>query len=292
LELFIASDVDLRILTLPRGFDPCDFLQQHGADQLTERLETAPDAFEHAIHVQTHGIDLLRDTHRANRALEALLAILAKAPRLSDDDTSAKLLRQRQILARLAREFRVDESALRTRIGEVRRAAPTPHFSVDHQTPLPALTAADLDPHDAELLEILVGFPALADAALLDSVEDLLVSEPARSIFALYHQLGEWGHELDFGNVLSATDDPSLKSLLVDLDERSQSKQKNAQDDVADRLRRLIEDIRYRHGEPERRAQTSALEGSNLSEVEKQQLFLKLLEEQRKRQGIPAPTDG
>ena len=32
LELFVAEQVDLRILTLPEGLDPCDFLQKYGAD--------------------------------------------------------------------------------------------------------------------------------------------------------------------------------------------------------------------------------------------------------------------
>ena len=34
LELFVAQQVDLRILTLPDGLDPCDFLHQRGAEAL------------------------------------------------------------------------------------------------------------------------------------------------------------------------------------------------------------------------------------------------------------------
>ncbi|MFV1964896.1 MAG: DNA primase [Pirellulaceae bacterium] len=292
LELFVASDTELRILTLPQGSDPCDFLQQHGVDAMRRLLDTAPDAFGHAIQVQTRGVDLVQDTHRANQALEALLAILAKSPRVSSGGNSAKRLRERQILARLAREFRVEEPMLRMRIGEMRRAAPAPRVIAEPALPATGLSAADLEPHDAELLEILVAQPSLADVALEEISTEQLVSDPARAIFERYRQLGEMGNELDFGSVLSATDEPRLKSLLVDLDERSRSKEENALDDAAVRLNRLIEDIRYRHGASKRRDEMSALEDSELDETEKQRLFLKLLEEQRKRQGIPAPTDG
>ena len=63
LELFVASEVDLRILTLPQGLDPCDFLLNQGADAMHALLEQALDAFEHAVVTRTRGIDLLRDTH-------------------------------------------------------------------------------------------------------------------------------------------------------------------------------------------------------------------------------------
>ena len=34
LELFVAEKADLRIVTLPEGLDPADFLLEHGAEQL------------------------------------------------------------------------------------------------------------------------------------------------------------------------------------------------------------------------------------------------------------------
>ncbi len=50
LELFVAEQVDLRILTLPEGLDPCDFLHQKGAAAFAELLaNSAVDALEHAF---------------------------------------------------------------------------------------------------------------------------------------------------------------------------------------------------------------------------------------------------
>jgi len=297
LELFVASDVDLRVLTLPAGFDPCDFLLQRGPDEMRGLLASAADAFEHAINVRTRGVDPLRDTHRANQALEHLLSVLAKAPRLSTEATAAKLLRERQVLARLAREFRLDESVLRSRIGELRRNAPAPRH-IDTGGPTgSAFSANDLDPHDAELFEILVCHPSLIDTALLEIAPEQLTAEPSKAIFAVYRRVAELGQEVEFGRVLSELEDPALKSLLVELDERAHSKEEFACEDASGRLRQLIDDLQYRHQASEREECLAALDRQHLNEEEEketlQKLFEQKLHEQKiKRQGISAPTDG
>ena len=111
LELFVAQQVDLRILTLPDDLDPCDFLQQRGAEAFAELLATGTvDALDHAFRSATRGLDLDRDIHGASQALERLIAILAKAPRLRPDTTSEDRLREEKFLQRFAALFRVSET--------------------------------------------------------------------------------------------------------------------------------------------------------------------------------------
>ncbi len=122
LELFVAQQADLRILTLPDGLDPCDFLQQRGAEAFSQLLETgAVDALDHAFAVKTRGVDLERDVHAASQALEELVAIVARAPRLRHDTTSENRFREEKILQRLAARFRVDERDVRSRLTALRR---------------------------------------------------------------------------------------------------------------------------------------------------------------------------
>lgn len=120
LDLFIAHQIDLRIVTLPDNLDPCDFLLQHGRDAFMAQVAEAPDAWEHRIRTETRGIDLVQDTHQANRALESLLGLLASTPRPSETTPAAQRLREQQILNRLAREFHLDEHELRERVNERR----------------------------------------------------------------------------------------------------------------------------------------------------------------------------
>ena len=291
LELFVASEVDLRILTLPQGLDPCDFLLKQGADTMQAMLEQALDAFEHAVATRTQGIDLLRDTHRANQALEQLLATISKAPRMTSDTSSSRLLRERQIIARLAREFRLDETTLRTRIAELRKAAPATRIKVK-ETTQPRLSVSDLDPCDAELIELLTQHPELADQALAAIMPGELSSRPTRTIYETYQVVLGKGEPVEFNRILTELDDPQLKNLLVSLDEQATQKEKHVQEDAASRLRWLIDHLRGRREADQGRAKQAALEQRNLGEDEELDLLQQLVEQERKRQGIPAPTDG
>jgi DNA primase len=297
LELFIESDVDLRVMTLPEGLDPCDFLRKHGAEPMQELLSRAVDALEHALNVRIAGVDLLRDTHRANQALEQLLAILAKAPRASAESTSAKLLRERQLMARLSREFRLDESMLRTRVAELRRAAPVsrridPATSIQAENRPIAVSLSDVPPHDAELLEILLLHPELVAEALESVHEEDLRGDHARWIWQAYRKLNLEGISPDFGQILSAVDEPALKKLLVDLDDRGQSREPLAGEDAVSRLRGLVRDMQFRRRAAETTRQIAQLEQRKCDEQQEVALLQQLIQKERERQGITEPTDG
>jgi DNA primase len=126
LELFIAQQADLRILTLPEDLDPCDFLHKYGAAAFSELLAAkAVDALDHAYEVAIRGIDVERDVHGVGQAIERLLGILAKAPRLSGDTRGDARSQEQKIVQRLAGKFRVDEQELRRRLTALRRRAAT-----------------------------------------------------------------------------------------------------------------------------------------------------------------------
>ncbi len=126
LELFIAQQADLRILTLPEDLDPCDYLHKYGAAAFSELLATkAVDALDHAYEVTTRGIDVERDVHGVGQAIERLLAIVAKAPRLSGETRGDARIQEQKIVQRLAGKFRVDELELRRRLTALRRRSAT-----------------------------------------------------------------------------------------------------------------------------------------------------------------------
>ena len=167
LELFVANQMDLRIVTLPNEMDPCDFLQQHGREKMLELAAQAPDAWEYKIRAETAGIDPVRDTHQANQALENLMATLAKAPSVDKTGSSAQRLREQQILNRLARQFMIDESQLRTRLAEYRQQ---PVF--ERRSPEPAASESPaLHPFERDLFELLLQAPE-AVARVLEAIQE------------------------------------------------------------------------------------------------------------------------
>lgn len=290
LELFVASEIDLKILTLPDGADPCDFVAQQGAEAMQAALAGAPDAFTHAIQIHTADVDLLRDTHRANEALEQLLSVVAKAPRLSSDTKTSRLLRERQVLARLARDFFMEESALRDRLAEIREQGTQQRTNKLAESGSP-ITGQEITPTDRELLEILAVHHDLADLVVDELRPSELPAGPVRTILLAYDACTAAGETPEFSRILASLEDPQLKSLFVEIDERARDKDELAQEDAAVRLRHVLDELNSRDLETQRRQAVAALD-QQLSPEEELQILNDLVERERKRQGIPAPTDG
>lgn len=295
LELFVAEQVDLRILTLPEGLDPCDFVREHGPDAFRELLADAKDALDHKVHAATRGINLATETHRANQALETILSTIARAPRPQLGTSTEMRLREQQILSRMARQFHVAESVIRDRLNELRRKASRrrPAAAPAARQPNAAPPKVrELDAREVELLEVLVVHAELVADAVREIEIGQLRSEPLRAIFGTIHGIHDKGLTPDFGNVLTALEDPRLKNIWVELDERAHAKAEEALEDARHRLQGLIDDFRYALQAKDRGRELAALEEKRLSEQEELDALEKLIAQERDRQGISAPTDG
>lgn len=123
-KMFVAGRMDLRVVTLPDDLDPCDFLVQRGPEAFSHYLHHAPDALDYKIGLLTAGLDPRHDTFRATQALEELLSIMAAAPRLSETTSSQHLMRENQLLNRLAVQFGVQEELVRQRLRDLRQPRP------------------------------------------------------------------------------------------------------------------------------------------------------------------------
>jgi DNA primase len=286
LQLFVAENADVRVLTLPEEFDPAEFLLERGAAALQALIDTAPDALEHAVKNRTAGIDLVRDTHRATEALEQLLDIVAKAPRLREDSTTEGRLREEAILGRLARDFALPEEKLRTRLVELRK-----------KTPQRAAKTADGKPQaevrvslpEREVLELVLAAPAILDR-LAESVKpNQIAANLARQVYVRALELRALGVPVDFHRLLLEFDDPQVKNLLVELDEQARLKP-NVEFEV--RLQDVLASFQRRVNAEEVRAQTTRLNAEQLPESEALALLLKIQQQVKSRQGISAPTDG
>ncbi len=324
LELFIAEDLDLRVLTLPDGTDPCDYLQEHGAEGFQQLLDNeAVDALEHARRVAVRGIDLQNDVHGATGALERVLSVLAKAPRR--EGTAG--FREDKILQRLAAEFGVLEVDIRQRLTRLRRAvrrplvapraspsppqgeinapetygheslAQGPHaqepggYEPQEQGEIP-FRAADLHcaaPCEYELLEVLLKRPDL-----LDEIRGLVRAQqltlgPCRRLYETICRLADEGNPATFERLMLEFDSPAMKAFLVELDE---SERTAKVEDTGSLLLEIIRSFQRIENQRQDPAQVAALKNQGLDESQKQDLLLKMLGELRARHGISKPTDG
>jgi DNA primase len=324
LELFVAADLDLRILTLPDNQDPFDYFSQFGADAFREHLRLAVDALQHKIDVATRDVDLLNDTHRASEALEEVLGTLAKSVR-----SETSVLREEQMLARLARRFAIEESQLRQRLQQLRRqqaARPAAGFtgnsaiaatggeargprSTDRGGPAPRTAEGNsgaagepsmrpgrpgekLSPQEQELLGILTHHPELVGEAVRQIEPQQLTSTTAQELLIMYAQRFESGASVEFEAILSDVEDLGTKNLLVRADEEAQRRTHEALEAGPERLAGLVRHFELISEAGRRRETEYALQNGNLDEQEELQALLQIYQSERNRQGISAPTEG
>ena len=262
LALFEKNQIDLRILILPGGVDPCDFIATHGSDQFRALLATAVDALEHKFKVVTNGLDTLTDTHRASQAAEQLLGTLAQLRPTAAGASSTTLLREEQMLSRIARRFHLPEEKLRSRLNSLRREATarprTQQRTENDNQPSSAsqpLRLADLVAWDRGVLELIILDPTLVPRVAVGVQPADFTSPAARRIYVACCRIAEETPEGDFGRLLAEFDEPEIKNLLVQLDESCASK---ASADRERWLADLLETHRRRDEEEDRRTYLAA----------------------------------
>ena len=291
LELFVAEEVDLRMLTLPEGCDPCEFLQNQGADALQELAASAVDALEHKISLEISGIDVVRDTHRAHQALGRVVSTLARAPRLQVNTDSNRRLKEQQIINRLARVFRIPTDTIRERLTELRRT--TSQQNSNEQPPETTIVDSVLvDPRELELLEIVLAQPDTASRATDSISVEQLKTGPLREIYAAILTLVAKQQIPHFNRVLTQLEQPELKNLLIDLDEQSQQKAALATEKPETRLNNLIDSFHLTKEEEEDRNQRAVLDDHHKSADEKLDALQELFDRKKNRLGTSVPTDG
>ena len=118
-----------------------------------------------------------------------------------------------------------------------------------------------------------------------------LASPALRRIYETGCRLLDVGVLPDFDRLILEFDDPSLKSLLVDLDEQGRAKGSRMAE-PAELLSDLAKAFQRKEVEKQRPAQLVALREQNLADDQAIDLLKNILQQERSRQGISDPMDG
>lgn len=288
LDLFVAHDIDLRILSLPEGLDPFDFLMENGGESFQEMVDQAPDAIAHKIIVETRGIDLVKDTHRANQALENVLKTLAKVPASLIAESAAKSMRQDQIVMRLARQFQLGPEQVRRRLSELRSSL-RPRTNVETEPSPDAIDYSKFDFNESELIQLLIQDPSLLDKAVENISPSQFVEGVLRDLYEIMGECFHEGQDVGYEQLKLELENSKLRGLVDYLyDEAIEKKQVDeAQNsvyamDLESQLESVIDAFNQRIVESGNQAKISQLHGRELDEQEEtstlEELFLQQLQ--------------
>jgi DNA primase len=221
---FIAQDVDLRILTLPGGQDPAEFLAERGADEFQRLVESSTELWEHKLRLtfDRFGFD---GAKASEDVLKEMTSVMAQAPQLVGTP------REDMLISRLAQRVGMSVQRVRDHVSNARRQQarrPVAPVRVDGKQGAPAAKSEPLSKSlatsiECELLEVIFAVPsAFAEVREHVSADDF-THEPFGNVFALCCGLAEQGG-LTFDRLMAALEEPTQKALAQRVDEQAREK--------------------------------------------------------------------
>lgn len=292
LALFVAQEIDLRILTLPQGADPCDVIASQGSEHFKQLLSTAVDALEHKIAAVTKGLASAPGTHRSAQAVEEILGTLARAFPAQNTGTSTALVREQQVMSRLSRQFGIAEGTIRTRLVAKRREISAQQRR-SFASQLPAKNSPSnhlqLSAWEKELIELLLHHPEVISrlAEKLDSRQ--IESSFCRKFFEQVLDMHRQGQTVSFDQLMLITDDMDEKNLLVKCDEKGKEKTTS---DTEQRVKDLLALAAKQKQEAWQHSQVAELKQNRMDPEHEKELLAELFTELKGRQTGSSPTDG
>jgi DNA primase len=295
LAVYLGNEtgIDLKILTLPEGADPCDVISSHGCEHFRRLSETSVDILKHKITTVTNGLAQGASVHRSTEAVEAILSTLARTLPSGAAASSTGMLREQSVLRLLSREFGIGERSLLERLTDLRRSL-NPATAIRGSRRVVASDdlsrpATPASAWDRELLEIILHHPESL-AAILDHIgEEHIDSPTARALFTHVLELHHNGETPSFGKLMNAVDDEHAKNLLVDCDEQGLQKI-NA--DPQQRVSDLLAHISRRRQDAGHRATVAQLKQNQLDPEQEDRALAALFDDLKRRQTGSPPTDG
>ncbi len=227
---FLAQDLDLRILNVPSGKDPADYLEDHSRDEFLKLTESALEAWDFKLQavVKRSGTDSIA---ARQQVLTQMLEFLNSAPGL------AGTVREDLILRTVCWKVQVDERVARQQLSELRqitrkklqlrsspeppekyspRATSTPGSAAAQSPTRSVTTSAAIRKAERDLLEIILTCPDTIDLIRHHIGPDDFSDVRHRQLLELCIDLWKEEGELpETARLISAADsDTSLLSLI------------------------------------------------------------------------------
>lgn len=227
LAQFLAKEVDLRVLVLPEGSDPDDFITQNGPEHFRKLVGEAPDAlgFRLATAVrQARDVGFTIDSRHL--AMDTILDLVSQAAGMRGTP------REDLAVKEVAQKLFLDERVVRQRLEEGRQLRKDRNHATPKVRDSGTTRRVDFfggqrsreDQMECEVLEIVFAEPSWFESIAGDLGPEDFLNEYTRAIFETCRDLAEHGHEPTYERVTSTLEDLDLKRLAADLDDSSREK--------------------------------------------------------------------
>jgi len=110
LDIFIEEEIDVKVVTLPKGFDPDSFTKQNGIEKLKDRIKHARNLFEYKLGILKSRYDIKEAEGKRDVACEMLLTI----------NKFKNSILKSEYIKRLSEELNIDEHYILEELNKVK----------------------------------------------------------------------------------------------------------------------------------------------------------------------------
>ncbi len=206
IETLLAADVETKVLVLPDGADPDEFITTHGVEAYHERRGKAQPFMQFVIEQATRERNLHNPPEKGEAVKEVLPFVRAVHDRIQ----------RREYFDQVLDALRVEDTGLRRALWQEVNASTAHAPATDVQQRV--AKAASVPPTIAEqqLLELLAHDAELRRLLLPQLDADVYATLPTAPLFAALKELDETGAEIDFDAFSArAGDDEELRKLVA-----------------------------------------------------------------------------
>ncbi len=222
LEICLAQPVGIRIASIPKGKDPCEFLLTQGREEFQQVIESAVDVFEFKwkrLKQKLSGTDAVSDS---KAAVDEFIRAVATGFWSGNLPTIEKGL----IVNRLAKIIGLSARQVN---GELKRRIPMAARSASYNAENQSVKKADLGPGyyvaaQQEILEVLLNAPGLYETARPQVTTDVFEAPVLRQIAqALFEAIAKQPENV-LDAVLEQTESVEAGCLVAELSQAGEQK--------------------------------------------------------------------
>jgi DNA primase len=207
IETLLAEDFETKVLVLPDGADPDEFIRIHGVEAYHERRGKALPHIQFVLDQAVRDRNLLRPAEKAAAVEEALPFVRAVR----------NGIQKREYFDMTMDALRVEEPALRKELWQTVRTGVAAAAHADVRQKMARATGAQPTIAEQRLLELLVHDEELR-RAILPKMERADYEElPTAAIFRALVEIQEEGGTVDFSTLGAKTESDPLAADLVPL---------------------------------------------------------------------------
>jgi DNA primase len=203
LEILLEGGMQVKLVSLPKGEDPDDFLNKRGNDAFRALLKNAKDFFDYKLQVLLARYprqDALGLSKISREMFETFLKV-------------KNTVMLSEYFKRLARALEVDENSLRTEFSHLNKKGDAPR----ERPPAAAAAPEAVKPASEELLllVLMAEVPPFCDRACEELKEGDLKTPVSRQLFEYLREMSDQGKKCTLSGLLNRIPDVAYREQLV-----------------------------------------------------------------------------